>query len=796
MAGLLPYEEIEDNRLYLQNGSIAHCLEIQGFSGETMTEEALNDVHLALHTMLNSMPDGDVSYQLCCIRSDRLQDIDAPSSRSQTSQSPVARLIEARHNHLRESAVSGKIFEVKAYLFATQEFATGNRQVNWSRTLRAVAFPGTIAADHRRNHLEALDKAMQTEKLVIDVAGKAGLKPRRVSHQELMSILWHHINPDLGLPPPPHMAQWAPQDLPQLDLCKDWKYLRIGDTFLRAITLRRLPDETYPGLFRRLTSIPVKGWLSVNWRRAPRSSELARLHVKRNLAEALQQGSSHNVKAEVAVEDAVYLERQLVAGDEAVYLAEWILIVAGSSPAELDQVTQKVLMGFRAMNGAEGLGESAANLKLWLSSLPGNSRGEGDYRFHRVITRNLADLLPMHLPYSGGAGRATILFGTTENTLARFDPFDRMLPNYNALVFGASGGGKSFLVQYLCMYILSAYPDARFIFIDKGGSYNRFVRLFGGQSFGVAGSKQYTINPLDVEPFEEKLAYLTAVLSAMVLEPGRVADNDERLVIERALSRVRENGERLSVPSVSRAFRDLNPDDSLSREIADRFARYLERWTTGLHGILLGSDSSRLSLSSDITAIDLKGLESNPELMLVFLLYITEMIWAACRKEPSRRKIIVFDEVWSLLANEAGGRLVSELYRTLRKYGAGIISVSQGFSDFELTRHSAGILANVGTVYILKQSSTVSAQQVFRALNVTAREAELIHQLGQVKGEYSEALVTGSSSFVARVRPCPLEYWVATSDPADCNEFEKEYGGEPTWETLENLARKWPKGVV
>lgn len=790
---LLPYEEIEENRLYMRNGAIAHCLEIGGFYGETMTNEALNSLHLGLHTLLNSLPDEDVTYQLYWVRSDRLGALENAPARAEGSLG--AKLAAARRALWEESAATGKTFEVRAYLIVNQGPPQGGRPLKWSRTVRALLSPEAISEDHERQHRDALEKAQQTEKEVIEAAEKAGLRPRRVSEGELFRLLWHHLNPDRALTPPPTIDGRTPYDIPQVDLGKEWRYLRLGDTYLRVITLRRLPDETFPGILRGLTSIPVKAWLSVNWRRAPRAAEMARLQVKRNLAEALRQGTSHNVKAEVAVEDALYLEKQLVAGDEAVHLAEWILIVAASSPGELAQTTQKVLMAFRSMNGAEGLAESAANLKLWLSSMPGNSGGEGDFRFHRVITRNLADLLPVMLPYSGSS-HPVIHFGTTENTLAGFNPFDRQLPNYNALVFGASGGGKSFLVQYLCMHILSTYPDARLIFIDKGGSYHRFVSLFGGQSFNVAASKRYGINPLAVEPFEEKRAYLTAVLSTMLLEQGRSVDNDERLVIEQALDWARGRSGKLSIGSVAQAFRTMPTEDALSKEISGRFARYLERWTCGLYGDLLNNESSRLAISSDITAIDLKGLESYPDMMVVFLLYITEMIWSACQKEPSRRKIIVFDEVWSMLSTEAGGRLVSELYRTLRKYGAGIISVSQGLSDFELTQHSSGIMANVGTVYVLKQSSTVNSERVFKALNVTTREAELIRQLGQVKGEYAEVLVTGSTSFVGRIWPSPLEYWVATSDPVDHSALEAECPGEPTWEAVERLAARWPKGVM
>ncbi|HCM16967.1 MAG TPA: hypothetical protein DHW84_01855, partial [Firmicutes bacterium] len=407
-------------------------------------------------------------------------------------------------------------------------------------------------------------------------------------------------------------------------------------------------------------------------------------------------------------------------------------------------------MAFSALSGAEGLSERAANLQLWLSALPGSGTGAGDYRFHRMLTRNLADLLPVFLPYRG-RGNPAVLFETREQTVCRYDPFRADLPNYNALVFGASGGGKSFLVQNLCMQLLSTYPDAKLIFIDKGGSYSRFAQIFGGSAIQVSGKRDCAINPLDVEPFEEKKAYLQAVIGEMVREEGRTTQNDEKIVIGLALDKARERQEVLTIGSVAAALREAEYDNATYREIGLRMSRHLERWTSGLHGRLLNNTRTCLKVNASIAAIDLKDLENYPEITRIFLFYITEMIWSACQANPGCKKMIIFDEVWALLGDETGGRLISELYRTLRKYGAGIMSVSQDISDFKLTRHHAGILANTGTLFILKLSSAINDSEIRSALNLNDREMELIRQLDQVKGEYAEVLVKGVETFVARV---------------------------------------------
>lgn len=790
---LLPYEEIEGNRVFLRDGSIASCIRLAGLYCETKTPSGMNAVHRNLCVLLNSLS-GEASYQMYWVRSDRLDCV--PHHQVQTTRTVAEGLRAARRLKYDRDVAAGSLHDVKIYLFIISRFKTRVEQKKWRRAFTAVFRPARIQAEYLEDHSTSVAQVERLEAAALELLEKGGFGPVLAPQEELLELIWRHLNPDLNLPPPVNFCTRAPWEWPQLDLRKEWGWLQLGNSFLRVISLGRLPEQTHPGMIQQLTRQSIKAWLSVNFRRSAMASELTRLRLKRNLADAFRREHGRNVRAEVAVNEALQMEKDLVTGDEALFNCEWILTVAASSRSELDRVTQDVLMTLQSMNGATGIQESAANLKLWLSGLPGNGVGEGDFRFHRILTRNLADLIPAFTPFTG-TGIPRVLLETTEGTLARFDPFCRNLPNFNSLVFGASGGGKSFLVQYLCMQVLQDDPGTRIIFVDLGGSYEKLVEAFDGETFKISDGGRFAINPLAAGPIDQRRPYLSAVLASMVHEEGFPLRNDERIVIETALGWAISRWGQLSISRVVQALRETPFDLDTYREISLRMSRHLERWTLGVYGRLLeNSERSELAITGDITAIDLKGLEPYPELMTVFLMYITELIWSICQNEPGRRKLIVFDEVWSLLGNEIGGRLISELYRTLRKYGAGIISVSQSLKDFESTPQSRGILANVGTVFILKQSGAVNNEVVRQALNLSEREAQLILEMGQVKGEYADVLVIGEVSFVARVAPTPLEYWLASTDPADRAELARRPENESLWQAVERLANKWPKGVM
>ena len=790
ISSLLPHAEIEDGLYHFEDGSIAFGLALEGINDSTIGIDEFNDVHSKLHVLLNSLPETLV-YQVYWTKTDRINEITAYQEENPKSDDPLLQhLIDARIARWKEKAWQEQLFENKLYLFGLKRFPKKSGQRSWGRALKGTLSTTAFNAEYQKQYEFAKEEVLRQKEEVFLLLQKQNLRPGRVTRHELTTLLWRHLNPDKVLSEPLPGIEYLPEELPGADLLKEWRYFRIGNSYLRVLSLKRLPDETFPGIIRNLTDTSIKAALSINFRKAPKDQEITKLQLKRNVADAFR--NSKNVKAEIAVQESLQLEKELTAGDESIFHVEWLLTLAASSLEQLDRATQETLSAFRSMNGAEGLAESAANLKLWLSALPGNPGGEGDYRFRALKTSNLADLLPVFLPYSG-QGRPTVEFENPQNTLTRFDPFFRELPNFNSLVFGASGGGKSFLVQYLCMYQLNEKPQL--IFIDKGGSYKKFVDILGGQYFEIGSDAKYAINPLDVEPFEEKTAYLAAVIASMVREEGRALSNNEKIVIEKALEYGHSQG-KLSISKMVQAFRDTPYEVAVYKEIGEQMSRHLERWTNGIYGRLLDTEESRFNIQTDIAAIDLKGLEPYPDLMTIFMLFITELVWSVCQQNPGRRKIIVFDEVWALLATEAGSKLISELYRTLRKYGAGVISVSQGIQDFAAGEHSTGILANVGTIFVLRQSATMNMDRVREILNLADREAIIALQLSQIKGEYSEVLVKGIESFVARVAPTPYEYWIATSDARDRQALAQSMETMPVAEALKHLSDKWPKGVI
>ena len=211
---------------------------------------------------------------------------------------------------------------------------------------------------------------------------------------------------------------------------------------------------------------------------------------------------------------------------------------------------------------------------------------------------------------------------------------------------------------------------------------------------------------------------------------------------------------------------------------------------------------NELDLKSDVVVFDLKGLSSYPDLQSVMILIITDFILGKIESKSAdsvgRRKQILMDEAWELLKTRAASSFMEYCARTLRKSGSGITFITQGLEEIVASPIGSAILSNTATKFILLQRGDL--EPIRKILKLNDQEMALISSLGQSKGKYSEAfLIANEDRAVIRACPTPLEYWLATSDPADNGLLEEERSKAPEKrlsEHIHSLAMDYPHGAA
>ena len=210
---------------------------------------------------------------------------------------------------------------------------------------------------------------------------------------------------------------------------------------------------------------------------------MAKLQQKRKMAHSLAAthgGKAVDLESETKLSSTEELIRELLNTGQRIYAAQMTILLRATNndvgTKKLNREVREVLSRFRGLNGAEGLEESVGAWKVVKGSLPGAPINLE--RARKSKTNNLADFLPVYGPREGDDDPA-VIFRNRLNGLVSFNPFDPGLPNYNSLVTGSSGAGKSFLNN--CILLQELARGLRVFIIDIGGSYKKLTEALGGQ---------------------------------------------------------------------------------------------------------------------------------------------------------------------------------------------------------------------------------------------------------------------------------------------------------------------------
>ncbi|MCB0369953.1 MAG: ATP-binding protein, partial [Bdellovibrionales bacterium] len=343
------------------------------------------------------------------------------------------------------------------------------------------------------------------------------------------------------------------------------------------------------------------------------------------------------------------------------------------------------------------------------------------------------------------------------------------LTNYNMLVTGSSGSGKSFANNFLMLQQIAR--GTKVFIIDIGGSYKKICELLDGQYFEINLNSEYTLNPFELNdpndlPGSDKIKGLVSIIEQMVVDSDEKLSRLERVKIEEALTQVFQkvrtvSSKRSPLLSDFSAYCEQSKDEELKK-----IAKLLFPWTGNAPFGKLLDKSGKINTSSSIIAFDLKGLSQYPDLQSVIVLILTNFILDQVENDRSTAKRVLLDEAWDLLKSPAASAFMEYAARTFRKTGSGISFITQGVEEIVQSQVGSAILNNTASKLIMLQKG--DTQVLSKYLKLNSQEIRVIQSLRQKKGFYSEGfLMAGDSRQVIRFYPSPMEYWISTSDARD-----------------------------
>lgn len=632
----------------------------------------------------------------------------------------VREIAEAKGDVLKLLAAQGRLRQWWSYLTVTFQplFAKGPKE------------------SYTKEEYEALLQEVEgLSKLILEGLERAGIRAERARDEEIVDFLFRYYNPSLArLGPLPKGKSILETVLQSKVENRFESRIRVGDTWIGGVAIAKGPSFTAPGLLDGLAEVPGEMIIVVEIHHPDQAALSVNLNTVRMRLESVAQDMGRRADPELVTKARLLeeaLTRRAKTGEHILQGGALVLLKAKDPPTLLERVRQATGR-LQTMPNAIVVPNPPNLFEYWLSSAPFS--GQPLKRRWHYLDGNMAHLVPLRSPWRGSQDPIAF-YVNAEGSLVGLNPFDPRSPAWNGVVVGSSGSGKTFFVQsYITSFLLLGGIVA---IIDKGGGYVPLMELLGGQILYFQPGSGVRINPFDLPPGETKpddakkaflLAVLTEMLSGMVKDPARaellLMAAIDRVYLAHTTERREGNGvvRTLKTPTLSDFRRVLSTLDSAygqplspeDRELVHLMVQGLARWVRGTpYGELVDGEST-VDLGHPLVYFETTGISQNPDLERVGLLLLMDALWKGIGKDPATRKLLVFDEVWSLLSSPNAARFIEDLYRRLRRYGAAALSVSQRLQDF-LEGNARGIVENSNYFFLLSaQNQREVLSRVFR----------------------------------------------------------------------------------
>jgi type IV secretion system protein VirB4 len=574
----------------------------------------------------------------------------------------------------------------------------------------------------------------------------------------------------------PQSTQFLDYQVVNSDIEAERDHLRVGEHFVRVLTMKEAITETRPLVLDSLLKVPANFYVVTEW--TPLAADKARKEVnkrrrhfnmsKTGFVSQMGNDASKTNPRDVLVDESKQADIEnlgdcLRALGDGQSLGDFSLtiVVYARTKRETDQLIGEFTSVFTNADGNLFV-ETYNQLNAYFATIPGGYAA--NLRKLYLLNTNYADLSFLFTILAGEKRNAHL--GTEYLAVLETDnstPYFLNLHNgevAHTLILGQTGSGKSYLANFI-LQNAQKYAPLTFIF-DIGGSFQSLTSIFGGSYLNVGQEiRDFTINPFSLEPTKENLQFLFSFFRVLIEGKGqryRLDFKEERKLwdgIERMY--VLEPGQRT-----------VSNFANIIGELKER----LHRWTrAGQYGFLFDNPEDTLSFSRFQT-FNFAGWGDAPDVLEPLLFYVLHRASneIANPKNLATFKIFLLDEAWLFIRNETIRNYVVQAQKTWRKLNAAMILATQSLKELQESGMLQIVAESCPTKIFL--ANPEMDRDVYReAFHLNDTELELIAGLvppGQM------LIRKAQSSKKVQLNVDSVSHWTATNNARD-NLKKREY---------------------
>lgn len=361
--------------------------------------------------------------------------------------------------------------------------------------------------------------------------------------------------------------------------------------------------------------------------------------------------------------------------------------------------------------------------------------------------------------------------------------------NRNKIIIGPSGSGKSFTTNHM----VNSYLDynTHMVIVDVGDSYQRLCELRGGVYLTYTDKKPISFNPFymtkgDIN-IEKKESLIKLIFTLWKKDAGEET-RDEDALIREGLNQYYDHIESTknfmcfnSYYSfmVNVFFPKMKGTDEDKLIDAISFKNVLKMfYEGGEYDYLLNSETNIDLINQKLIIFELDNIKDHPVLFPIVTLMIMDTFITKMRLLKNTRKVLLLEEAWKAITNEAMAGFLKYLFKTVRKHFGEAWLVTQELDDIignQIVKDT--VLKNCGAKILLdmrEYANDFDAIQASLSLSNKAKELVLSLNKNNLPGsKYKEVFIgLGNEGSVYGINVSKEEYATYTTEKSEKEKIE------------------------
>lgn len=465
-----------------------------------------------------------------------------------------------------------------------------------------------------------------------------------------------------------------------------FKYLKVDEKYIRSLSIKALPENIYfldiikdmPGticydLSMYISKIdPIKALNDITFNIGVVQSELDTINKNQRNIDVVNKSK----------EDAAILRKKIQIENQELYTISIIITFYSYNLNQLNKYISTIKSKFYS----KGIISEVTNFRhinSYLSNLPLKIQNSKSLNNMYLTTDAISNIFPFYSNTFYDKGGVIVGY-TTQNRICCLNIFSNKYENANMCIFGCSGSGKSFFTK---LFILrNFFLNKVQIIFDIEGEYEKLAKNLDGEI--LFKNSYYNILEFNTKEIEEDDYYIKKIdkVVKIILSFCSMDEDYLREKIEETYTKFNITDDKSSIvvaEDENNIFLDYKIRDRNSFPTLYDLLEVIEDNTQ--KDMLKKVLENELRFFSRITNIN-----TNKKVYILSTREIIKYPLVICKILNSilddylgdNETIIYIDEMWKYSTCEEILETIFNMYKTIRKRKASIISITQDISDF------------------------------------------------------------------------------------------------------------------